>query len=146
MVPNTGGWQNWTTIHTYNLNLPSGSHQLILSFPSGGFNLNRMNFILTSTSIKYDGSSTPITFELFQNYPNPFNSTTVFKYQLPQSTHVILEIYDVNGNKVKTLLSKVQPAGNFEIRWEANDIASGIYFYRIHAGQNIVTRKLILMK
>jgi endoglucanase len=146
LVPNTGGWQNWTTIHTYNLNLPSGSHQLILSFPSGGFNLNRMNFILTSTSIKYDGSSTPITFELFQNYPNPFNSTTVFKYQLPQSTHVILEIYDVNGNKVKTLLSKVQPAGNFEIRWEANDIASGIYFYRIHAGQNIVTRKLILMK
>ena len=92
----------------------------------------------------------PKTFALFQNYPNPFNVTTVIGYQLPavgnQPTAVSLRVYNLLGQEVATLVDGIQLPGYKSIRWNASSFASGIYFYRLQAGDFVETRKLILLK
>jgi hypothetical protein len=93
----------------------------------------------------------PLTFDLDQNYPNPFNPTTTIKYSIPEATNVTLEVYDVMGAKVRTLVSGNKEAGKYEATWNAtNDagvkLASGAYFYRLQAGNKIKTMKMMLLK
>ena len=83
---------------------------------------------------------------LGQNYPNPFNSTTVIPYGLPYGVHVTLRIYNVVGQELTDLVNADVNAGYHEIRFNASNLASGVYFYRLHAGSYTETRKLILMK
>jgi hypothetical protein len=83
---------------------------------------------------------------LSQNYPNPFNPTTVIKYQIPKQSFVTIKIYDVLGSEVATLVNEEKPIGNFELMWNAENLASGIYFYRLQAGDFIETKKMILLK
>jgi len=87
------------------------------------------------------------TYHLFQNYPNPFNPKTVISYQLPVSTEVELAILNLTGQKVATLVSSRQTAGIHKYEWDASGLTSGLYFYRITAGQMLAqTKKLILLK
>jgi hypothetical protein len=83
---------------------------------------------------------------LSQNYPNPFNSATNFEFQIAEKGFVSLKIYDLLGNEVATILDKELTAGTFKFQWEARDISSGNYFYKLRAGNFIETRKLILLK
>ncbi len=100
-------------------------------------------------------------FKLFQNYPNPFskglsgNSTTTINYVVPKYVeknhdfslqHVTLTVFDALGRKVATLVNKQQSGGNYSVRFNANKLTSGVYFYSLHAGNFISTRKMILMK
>jgi hypothetical protein len=85
-------------------------------------------------------------FTLRQNHPNPFNPITTIEYQLPQVGQVDLSIYTILGQKVATLVSKKQPAGTYEIEWDASGLASGIYLYRLETGDFSQTKKLILLK
>ena len=77
--------------------------------------------------------SNPYEFHLAQNYPNPFNQTTTFAYQLEVLSHVELIVYNILGQKVETIISEVKPAGQYTIEWNAGDLASGTYFYRLTA-------------
>ncbi len=86
------------------------------------------------------------TFALYQDYPNPFNPTTVISYQLPVSSVVTLKVYDVLGREVKTLVSERQTAGIHSITFNAGNLPSGVYFYRLQAGSFTQTRKLTLIK
>jgi hypothetical protein len=86
------------------------------------------------TAVKTLPSSKPFTFLLFQNYPNPFNPTTVISYQLPTNGFMRLEIYDVLGRKIKTLVSERQSAGAHSVTFNAGGLSSGVYFYRLTAG------------
>lgn len=88
----------------------------------------------------------PTVFALSQNYPNPFNPTTVISYQLPATTKVALTIYDVLGREVVKLVNEEQTAGRKEVQWNAKVASSGIYFYRLTAGNFIETKKMVLMK
>jgi hypothetical protein len=92
----------------------------------------------------------PKTFSLSQNYPNPFNPLTTIKYQLPILSGVELSIYNILGQKVATLVFGKQPAGYYQVEWDASGYASGIYFYRLSAeskAQSMVkTKKLVLLK
>ena len=93
----------------------------------------------------------PTQFGLNQNYPNPFNPSTTIKYQIPEATHVTLTIYDLKGQVVKTLVNTNQEARNYSIVWDGRNnfgqqLASGVYFYRIDAGKFNATKKLMLMK
>jgi hypothetical protein len=88
----------------------------------------------------------PQFFELKQNYPNPFNHSTQISYALPQAAHVILEVFDVLGRRVSVLVDEVQQSGYHQITWKAAGKSSGIYLYRIQAGNFKKTRKLILLK
>ncbi len=88
----------------------------------------------------------PKRFALIQNYPNPFNAITVIQYNLPLKSDVTIEIYDILGRKVETLIQGEQPAGQHQAIWKAEDQSSGIYFYRIQAGEYAETRKMVLLK
>jgi len=79
--------------------------------------------------------SVPEKFELSQNYPNPFNPGTKIKYQIASSNNISLKIYDVLGNEVSSLVNEVQPAGNYEITFDASSLSSGTYFYKLQAGE-----------
>ncbi len=92
----------------------------------------------------------PNKINLYQNYPNPFNPTTKISYSINEPGNVKLEVYNILGKHVYTLLNKYQPAGNYSIEFSASDISrnmpSGIYFYSLKNGNAILTRKMILMK
>ena len=85
-------------------------------------------------------------FSLEQNYPNPFNPSTSIKFTVPSSEFVSLKVYDVLGNEVTTLVNEQKAPGIYEVRFEAGDLASGVYVYRLQAGNFTQTRKLMLMK
>lgn len=88
----------------------------------------------------------PTTFQLFDNYPNPFNPTTVISYTIPKESHVTLKIYDALGQEVKTLVSKDQNVGRYDVQFDGSRLASGVYFYRLAAGSHIITKKMLLLK
>lgn len=93
-----------------------------------------------------DPLTVPSRFELRQNYPNPFNPKTIINYELPITNYVTLVIYDVLGKELASLVNKKQSAGNYEISWDASDYPSGVYFYKLTAGDFTETKKMILMK
>lgn len=88
----------------------------------------------------------PSSFELMQNYPNPFNPSTMINYQLATNSHVTLKVYDLLGREVKTLVNERQTAGAHSVTFNASTLASGVYFYRMEAGNFAKTKKLVLMK
>lgn len=88
----------------------------------------------------------PQAFALQQNYPNPFNPVTTINYELPLTSHVRLEIFDVLGRKAVTLIDGEIQAGYHQVRFDARNLASGMYLYRLQAGSTIITKKLTLIK
>jgi len=97
--------------------------------------------------IKEDFDHIPKTFSLKQNYPNPFNPATNIEYQISKTSQVDLSIYNILGQKVATLVNKGQPAGKYNVEWDATNVASGIYLYRIETSTDFVQiRKLVVLK
>jgi len=88
----------------------------------------------------------PASFELGQNAPNPFNPVTEIRFALPEESDVTIEVYNVRGQRVKTLIDDRRPAGWHTVRVEGNDMASGVYFYRMQAGNYTETKKMSILK
>jgi hypothetical protein len=88
----------------------------------------------------------PNDFSLSQNYPNPFNSSTVLRYTTPTQSPVTITIYDILGRKVQTLVDCTRPAGEHQVIWQANDIPSGVYFYRLTTGNQTQTKKMVMIR
>jgi hypothetical protein len=88
----------------------------------------------------------PSKFELKQNYPNPFNPTTTINYELPIENYISLKIYNVLGKEIAILVNEKQSTGSYEVTWDASNYPSGVYFYRLIAGEYTETRKMILIK
>jgi len=93
----------------------------------------------------------PTVLRLNQNYPNPFNPKTEILFGLPDDGHVTLEVYDIMGRRVKTLVNGDLRAGNHKIIWDgANDrgepVSSGMYFYKLSQKENVITKKMMLLK
>lgn len=93
-----------------------------------------------------DEESNPRSFSLSQNHPNPFNSSTTISYDLPRRSDVRIEIYDILGRRIEMLLNGDQPAGTHSVVWDARDASSGIYFYRIKAGDFAASKSCLLLK
>jgi len=90
--------------------------------------------------------SIPNNYQLFSNYPNPFNAQTTIRFGLPKASHVTLRVYDLLGQNVATLVNKQMQTGYYQIVWNANNVSSGMYFYKIKAGEFTETRKMLLLK
>jgi hypothetical protein len=91
-------------------------------------------------------ASVPEKFLLEQNRPNPFNPSTDISFSLPEASHVTLEVFNVVGQKVATLVDNRLEAGEYTYTWDGSDAASGVYLYRITTENIVETRKMILMK
>lgn len=88
----------------------------------------------------------PSIFTLSQNFPNPFNPSTKIKYSVAQVGVVTLKVYDILGREIETLVNEEKNAGYYEVNFDANRLASGIYIYKMQAGNFISSKKFILMK
>lgn len=105
---------------------------------------------LSTPDISYkagtEGEAIPMVFELSQNYPNPFNAQTTINYGLPEASYVTIDIYDLLGRRITTLINSEQPAGFHQETWNSQNASSGVYFYRIKAGDYSKTKKMLLLK
>jgi hypothetical protein len=107
--------------------------------------------VSVATDVDDDGSLLPREFALMQNYPNPFNPTTVISFALPRSSDVRIDLYDITGRLVRTLADETMAAGNHTITFDGrsssgNQLATGVYFYRMQANGFVATKKMLLMK
>jgi hypothetical protein len=95
---------------------------------------------------EFKNQKLPETYELYQNHPNPFNPNTTIKYKLPITNYVELMVVDLLGQKVNTLISEKQNAGQYQVDWDASGYSSGVYLYILKAGKYIEMKKMILLR
>jgi len=156
-------------LHFYNYFVESAVHKGIIPFnwDTGPYGNNTMGIFDRNTGSVVDeglldaimqgaGNPTSISdeiklnvpneFRLEQNYPNPFNPSTIIEYQLPANAFVVLKIFDVLGREVEILVNERQNAGNHSVQFNASNLLSGVYFYRLQAEEYFATKKLLLLK
>src|SRR5262249_5770128 len=102
-------------------------------------------FLELSTSAESEQPN-PQSFNLSQNYPNPFNPTTAITYQLSAVSQVSLRVFDILGQEVATLVNEQKQPGTYSVAWDASDVSSGVYLYRLQTGNFTETKKLVLLK
>jgi hypothetical protein len=88
----------------------------------------------------------PTNFELAQNYPNPFKESTTIKYCVPERMKIRLEVFDLNGNKLTTLVDEIKEAGTFKIEFNAKELDCGEYFYKLESRDYFETKKMIVLR
>jgi hypothetical protein len=98
------------------------------------------------TGVKLANNTLPAKYSLEQNYPNPFNPSTIINYAIPQSGNVTLKVYNILGQEVASLFEGFQKAGSYTTNFDASKLASGVYFYRLQAGQFNATKKMLYLK
>ncbi|MCJ7552905.1 MAG: T9SS type A sorting domain-containing protein, partial [Ignavibacteriaceae bacterium] len=88
----------------------------------------------------------PTTYFISNNFPNPFNPNTKIKYSVPQSSKVIIKVFDILGTEIETLVNEEKAVGTYELNWNAANLPSGVYFYRLQVSSFVQTRKMILLR
>ena len=106
---------------------------------------------LTNVAEASTAQAIPTSFTVFQNYPNPFNPETIIKYELPKTSQIVLKVYNMLGQELKTLVNAKQPAGYYNVTWNGKDssanlLPSGVYIFRIKAGDFVSAKKMILIR
>lgn len=135
----------------------NGTTSEINSYEFEDKNLSSGNYKYVLIQIDYDGTRKeiaeteiyidyPNSYKLHQNYPNPFNPTTTIKYSIPQNDFVNLTVYNILGKAIKTLVNEEKPAGGYEVNFDASYLSSGVYLYKIQAGNYTKVNKLMLLK
>ena len=144
-------WSPWRDFNPSEA-IPSPNDYYWVQLKSG---MQTPSATITYRETQYSESPTPVDgpkatrpggFDLLQNYPNPFNPVTTIRYNLPVRTHVSLRVYNVLGQEVVTLMNDVQEAGYKSVIFNARNLSSGTYFYRLQAGAYISVRKLLIIK
>jgi len=105
-----------------------------------------IEYLNSITSLHEENTKQPNETRLFQNYPNPFNPITTINYHIAELSYVSLNVYDVLGNKITTLVNEDKLAGSYEIEFDGSNLASGIYIYKLQAGSFVETMKMILLR
>jgi hypothetical protein len=119
-------------------------------------NIERVSNPSENYTVQFGASTSPVgikklsntveSFNLEQNYPNPFNPSTKIGFSVPKTDYVDLRVYDILGREIKTLLSEQLNAGEYEIEFDAKNLASGMYYYRLQSGDNVSVKKMTLVK
>jgi len=107
--------------------------------------------VIGSTTAVKGGKDVPVSYELSDNYPNPFNPTTTLQFAIPEAGQASIVIYNLLGQKVRTLTNEYRAAGRYQITWDGMDDAgrqagSGVYLYRLQSNQTSIVKKMVLVK
>ena len=150
-MPKLFEWNNIGFVEGHGKSISPKSYSFIDKSPVDGSKFKyRLKQIDNNGTYEYskeiEVEIVPTKFALYQNYPNPFNPTTKIRYQLPKESKVIIKIYDIRGAEVITLLNEEKEAGIYEVIFNARNYSSGVYFYRLQAGNFVETKKMVLMK
>ncbi len=133
---------------------PDSAAVVVTIVPASGSSMAHAGSMFKLDDLSFSGAAaventvnpSPMSYSLDQNYPNPFNPTTVIHYQLPASSQVSLKVYDVLGREVASLVDARENAGAYSVTFDGNNLASGVYFYRLQAGDFSAMKKLMLVK
>jgi hypothetical protein len=135
--------------------IPAGEYYLrLVTAVTGEAGYSLANIVNDNTTlakkkynrVNFKGSEIPITYSLEQNYPNPFNQTTTIRYQIPKDGMVTLKVYDILGAEVTTLVNEEKIAGKYEVHFNASNLASGVYIYRLNVNEFVNVKKMVLLK
>jgi len=120
----------------------SGSSSLV------GYFIDGVMFGDTSvvTAVQEQASDSPEEFALEQNFPNPFNPSTTIQFHLPRASFVTLKIHNLLGEEIATLVHEQRAAGEYRVQWQAENLPSGVYVYRLQAGEHLQSKKLVLLR
>ena len=150
-----------STMNTFLIGVPIGSESVDYEFLTAGGTVARLTTDVggsvssmsysvvgepVDTAIEPEGMGIPETFQLSQNFPNPFNPSTSIRFSLPEASFVNLTVYTLTGKAVATLVDGTQPAGSYSVSFDASNLSSGIYLYRLQTDRNTLTRKMTLLK
>ncbi|HSR16546.1 MAG TPA: T9SS type A sorting domain-containing protein, partial [Ignavibacteriaceae bacterium] len=129
----------------------NGKQELVIingnfAAPGAGGRIIVLEAKAVTVAVEEEKGFLPEKYELAQNYPNPFNPSTRINYYIPKETLVKLDVYNILGQNVAQLVNEMQVAGKYEVTFNADNFASGIYFYQIKADQFIQVKKMILLK
>jgi hypothetical protein len=161
-LPHTGyDTVNWIPIarDSNNVNLRKAYWNYLMITKDGSYGIHNPFLTVTVllTSINYsvgitqNGTEIPKVFDLSQNYPNPFNPSTKIDFSLPRAENVVLKIYDMTGKEISSLVNQKMQPGKYSTEWRGTDangksVSTGVYFYRLIAGANVITKKMVLIK
>ena len=144
----TNNGENWRAVNSGLQQLYIGSLVIVgdTLFAGTGGGVWKRPLSDMITSVNQTAFALPTNFILQQNYPNPFNPSTTINYSVPKADLVTIKIYDILGREVVTLVNQQKNPGNYEVQFNANNLPSGIYFYRMQAGGFVSTKKFVLLK
>ena len=147
ILKTTDGGDNWFVDTS---NLPAQLNSLFIK-DNYGWAVGYNGLILRNTDagtvwVKDENNIYPTEFRLEQNYPNPFNPSTKIRYSIPQSSKVVIKLFDILGNEIETLINEEKPAGTYAVEFDAITLPSGVYFYQLRAGNFVETKKMLLLK
>ncbi len=148
--PSAYEWLGSTTVgsngvFSYEITDPSVEAVSLTATTSIG-NTSGFGFLELITDVEKENDEIPTEFSLEQNYPNPFNPLTTISFSIPNEEFVTLKIFSSLGEEVTDLVNETKPAGNYSVSFEASELTSGVYFYKITAGNFVETKKMLLMK
>ena len=143
--------ENWSfeiidTFTGQNVSLAHGESYAIMADPEASDDPRFMLRVLANTTDVVGKTDIPQRFSMDQNYPNPFNPSTTIGFQLPEQAEVRLNVYDLLGRPVATLVNEQFAPGSHTVAWDASNVASGVYIYRMEAAGQVITRRMSLIK
>jgi hypothetical protein len=145
---------NWLMSYNYKLAQGLGIHNIRWGYDFGSTEFLLKGCVIddiiygdtTLTGVEDENNLTPTEFYLGQNFPNPYNSQTTISYSIPNSSLVQIQIFDVLGKAVLTLLNEEKSSGNYKLSFNASELTSGVYFYQLRAGDFVETKKMVFLK
>ena len=135
-----------TNLDLYNIEKIFNGDNLNTWISGSGFNIQLIDHLHEITDIEEETIGIPKSFSLIQNYPNPFNPSTTISYSVPYQSHIVLKIYDVIGQEIKTIVNTVKSQGNYEVEFNGNNLSSGVYIYQLTSGNFRSNKKMLLIK
>jgi len=141
-----GMWLGVYTVSGNTLQIEGYWHTGENPVPTPQFFNTPTTYVRSSFGIKVISLEIPSTFSLSQNYPNPFNPITKIRFDLPKNVNVKLTIYDMLGKEIETIVNEHLNAGSYEVTFDGTKYTSGVYYYRLNAGEFVETKKMILVK
>jgi hypothetical protein len=132
-------------VFTYEITDPTIEAISVTATTSDG-NTTGFSFLELITDVEKEDNNIPTEFSLAQNYPNPFNPSTTITFSIPNEQLVSLKVFNSLGEEVANLVNENKPIGNYSVSFDASELPSGVYFYKISAGNFVETKKMILLR